>query len=390
MIISYFHGISYIISLLKLADMNNNNKNTTVLVGMSGGVDSSVAAAVLADQGYNVIGVTIKTYRYEDVGGNIGNESSCCSLDGINDARLVCDKLGIPHYVVDFTEPFDKNVIQYFIDEYLNGRTPNPCVMCNRTIKWEEMLKKADLVGAEYIATGHFAQVRKDEGTGRYVISRGKDADKDQSYAMWTLTQESLSRTIFPLGHLTKPEVRDLGRKFGLRTASKGESYEICFIPDNDYNRFLKTNVEGLEQRVDSGDIVMDGEIIGKHKGYPFYTIGQRKGLGLSSPEPVYVTRIDYRSNTIEVGKNTDLMHSSLIARDVNMLKYADLGGGRRVTAKIRYKDEGAPATAFDYENGQVRVVFDNPRRAITPGQSIVFYEENDVVGGAIITHVEK
>ncbi len=368
--------------------MKSNGKNTTVLVGMSGGVDSSVSAAVLVEQGYNVIGVTIKTYRYEDVGGNIGNESSCCSLDGINDARLVCDKLGIPHYVVDFTEPFDKNVIQYFVDEYLSGRTPNPCVICNRTIKWEEMLKKADLIGAEYIATGHFAQVRNDEQSGRYVVSRGKDANKDQSYAMWTLTQESLSRTIFPLGHLTKPEVRQLAEKFGLRTASKSESYEICFIPDNDYNRFLKNNVEGLKERVDGGDIVMEDEVIGKHKGFPFYTIGQRKGLGLSTPEPVYVTKIDYKSNTIEVGKHTDLMHTQMIARDVNMIKYSDWGEGRRVTAKIRYKDDGSEAVVYDGGNNSVKVVFDEPKRAITPGQSVVFYERDDVVGGGTIDQV--
>jgi len=370
--------------------MSTNNGNNTVLVGMSGGVDSSVAAAVLVDQGYNVIGVTIKTYKYEDVGGNIGNESSCCSLDGINDARLVCDKLGIPHYVVDFTEPFDKNVIQYFIDEYLTGRTPNPCVICNRTIKWEEMLKKADLVGARYIATGHFAQVRKDETTGRYVVSRGNDSNKDQSYAMWTLTQESLSRTIFPLGHLTKPYVRELASKYGLRTASKSESFEICFIPDNDYNRFLKKNVEGLEENVDGGDIVMDGEVIGKHKGFPFYTIGQRKGLGLSTPEPVYVTKIDYKNNTIEVGSNNDLMHTTLIARETNMVKYADWGDGRRVSAKIRYKDDGGEAVVYEQGNQRVKVIFDEPRRAITPGQSIVFYEGDDVVGGAIIDSVEE
>ena len=370
--------------------MNSINGNNTVLVGMSGGVDSSVAAAVLVEQGYNVIGVTIKTYKYEDVGGNIGNESSCCSLDGINDARLVCDKLGIPHYVVDFTEPFDKNVIQYFIDEYLSGRTPNPCVICNRTIKWEEMLKKADLVGAQYIATGHFAQVRKDEQTGRYVVSRGNDTNKDQSYAMWTLTQESLSRTIFPLGHLTKPEVRELAGKYGLRTASKSESYEICFIPDNDYNRFLKNNVEGLEERVDGGDIIMDGEVIGKHKGFPFYTIGQRKGLGLSTPEPVYVTKIDYKNNTIEVGKNDELMHTTLTARETNLVKYADWGKGRQVVAKIRYKDEGGKARVYDNGDGHVKIVFDEPRRAITPGQSIVFYEGDDVVGGAIIEKVEQ
>lgn len=368
--------------------MDRTKKNTTVLVGMSGGVDSSVAAAVLVEQGYNVIGVTIKTYNYEDVGGNIGNESSCCSLDGINDARLVCDTLGIPHYVMDFTAPFHDNVIQYFIDEYLNGRTPNPCVICNRTIKWEEMLKKADLIGAEYIATGHFARVRKDTQTGRYVISRGLDSQKDQSYAMWTLTQESLRRTIFPLGHMTKSEIRQLAVKFGLRTASKAESYEICFIPDNDYNRFLKNNIEGLEERVHGGDIIMDGKVVGKHKGYPFYTIGQRKGLGLSTPEPVYVTRIDYRNNVIEVGRNSDILHSSLLARNPNMIKYADWGGGRRVKAKIRYKDDGGYALAYDNGDGRVRVDFDEPRRAITPGQSVVFYEGDDVVGGAIIDEV--
>jgi tRNA-uridine 2-sulfurtransferase len=369
--------------------MNNKDRNTTVLVGMSGGVDSSVAAAILVDEGYNVIGVTIKTYRYDDVGGNIGNESSCCSLDGINDARLVCDKLGIPHYVVDFTQPFDQNVIRYFIDEYLTGRTPNPCVICNRTIKWEEMLKKADLVGAEYIATGHFARVRKDETTGRYVVSRGRDNNKDQSYAMWTLSQESLRRTIFPLGDLTKTEVRRLAERYGLQTASKSESYEICFIPDNDYNRFLKNNIEGLAERVEGGDIVMNGSVIGKHKGFPFYTIGQRKGLGLSMSEPVYVTRIDYKNNTIEVGRDADLMHSSLIAHEVNMLKYADWGEGRKVTAKIRYKDGGESALVHDYGDRRVRVIFDKPRRAITPGQSIVFYENDDIVGGAIIQRVD-
>jgi tRNA-uridine 2-sulfurtransferase len=368
--------------------MKNTNAHTTVLVGMSGGVDSSVAAAVLAEQGYTVIGVTIKTYRYEDVGGNIGNESSCCSIDGINDARLVCDKLGIPHYVVDFTEPFDKKIISYFIDEYMSGRTPNPCVLCNRTIKWEEMLGKADLVGAQYIATGHFARVRKDETTGRYVVSRGADRNKDQSYAMWALTQESLSRTIFPLGHLTKPEVRELAEKFGLRTASKAESFEICFIPDNDYNRFLKNNVEGLEERVDGGDIVMDGRVIGKHKGFPFYTIGQRKGLGISTPEPVYVTKIDYKNNVIEVGRNDAIMHSGLIARDCNLIKYDSWENGREVLAKIRYKDEGGDASVRALDDGRLRVSFSEPRRAITPGQSIVFYEGEDIVGGAVIEQV--
>ncbi len=357
---------------------------------MSGGVDSSVAAAVLVEQGYSVIGVTIKTYKYDEVGGNIGNESSCCSLDGINDARLVCDTLGIPHYVMDFTIPFKEKVIDYFIRDYLGGRTPNPCVICNRTIKWEEMLAKADLIGAKYIATGHFARVRKDSQTHRFVVSKGVDTRKDQSYAMWTLTQESLSRTIFPLGHLTKAEVRDLARSYGLRTAAKGESFEICFIPDNDYSRFLKDNVPGLDERVAEGKIISEGRVIGSHHGYPFYTVGQRKGLGLSTPEPLYVTAIDSGENVIVVGKNEDLMNSGLTAREVNLLKYADWGNGRSVTAKIRYKDDGAPAFVTDRGDGTIAVMFDEPRRAITPGQSVVFYEDDDLVGGAIIDRILK
>ena len=356
-----------------------------VVVAMSGGVDSSVVAALLVGEGYDVIGLTIKTYRYEDVGGNAGNESSCCSLDGIQDARSVASALGIPHYILDFSEAFGARVIDDFAAEYLRGRTPNPCVICNRTIKWEELLRKADALGASRIATGHYARVRQDPATGRYVVSRGADAAKDQSYALWALTQESLARTMFPLGGMTKAEVRDRAAAFGLRVASKGESYEICFIPDDDYGRFLKERDPDLARRVDGGDLVMDGRVVGTHRGYPFYTIGQRRGLGIASDRPLYVTGIDPARNRIEIGPQEALLHRGLTARSVNMVKYAGCTPPRAVNARIRYRDAGGEAVAADGGPGTLRVTFREPRRAITPGQSVVLYEGDDVVGGGII-----
>jgi tRNA-specific 2-thiouridylase len=351
-------------------------------------VDSSVVAAILVREGYDVVGLTIKTYRYEDVGGNSGNESSCCSLDGIQDARAVASLLGIPHYVLDFSEPFGKEVIGDFVAEYLKGRTPNPCVICNRKIKWEELLRKSDALGAGRIATGHYARVRRDEASGRYVVSRGMDAAKDQSYALWGLTQESLARTVFPLGEMTKTDARTRAAEFGLPVAGKGESYEICFIPDDDYERFLKERVPGLGERVSGGDVVMDGKVVGSHRGYPFYTIGQRKGLGVAGGEPLYVTGIDPGSNRIEIGTKDRLFHGSLTARSVNMVKYADCRTPRDVDARIRYKDQGGAARAVQADDGRLRVDFLEKRRAITPGQSVVLYEADDVVGGGIIDTV--
>ena len=359
-----------------------------IVVAMSGGVDSSVAAGMLVEQGYDVVGLTIKTYRYEDVGGNTGNESSCCSLDGINDARAVAAKLGFPHFVLDFSEPFGREVIDNFVGEYLSGRTPNPCVICNRKIKWEELLKKADALGAEAVATGHYARLRKDDATGRYVVSRGKDETKDQSYALWAVSQESLARTMFPLAGMTKPEARALAGRYGLPVAEKGESFEICFIPDNNYERFLKERVPGLAASVDGGEVLMDGKLIGTHSGFPFYTIGQRKGLGIAAAEPLYVTGIDPARNRVEVGTADRLLHRGLIARSVNMMKYESCRGPLRVDAKIRYKDQGGPAVITPLDGGRVRVEFDEKRRAITPGQSVVFYEGDDVVGGGIIDEI--
>jgi tRNA-specific 2-thiouridylase len=359
-----------------------------IVVAMSGGVDSSVAAALLVRQGYDVVGITIKTYKYEDVGGNIANETSCCSLDGINDARAVAARFGFPHYVLDFSERFGTEVIDDFVQEYLAGRTPNPCVICNRKIKWEELIRKSVSLGAELIATGHYARVRRNDDSGRWILSRGRDRSKDQSYALWGLSQDSLRRTLFPLAELTKPEVRATAEEVGLASARKGESFEICFIPDDNYERFLKERLPSLQGQVDGGELTMDGKVVGRHRGYPFYTIGQRKGLGVATGQAVYVTAIDRISNRVELGAERQLYRRALIARDVNMVKYEDCAETLRVTARVRYKDEGAPATVRRRPDGRVDVVFDTPRRAITPGQSVVFYEDDDLVGGGIIDEV--
>ena len=359
-----------------------------VIIGMSGGVDSSVAAALLVEQGYEVVGITLKTYNYEEVGGNSNGDSSCCSLDGINDARSVCLQLGIPHYVFDFSAPFKEFVINPFIEEYLAGNTPNPCVICNRHIKWEALIRKAKSLDADFVAMGHYARVEHDPQSGRHWISRGKDSWKDQSYALWGLTQESLSHTLFPLGDFTKEEVRQIAERFQLKTAQKGESYEICFIPDNDYARFLREKVQGLENKVADGDVVFENQIIGHHHGYPFYTIGQRRGLNVALGEPVFVKEIDAQKNRIMLGRDTDLYRRRFSTRSVNLMKAAELRAPQQVIAKIRYKDDGAPATLLPQPDGSMHVLFDEPRRAVTPGQSTVWYDGDDVFGGAIIDSI--
>ncbi|MGH2569565.1 MAG: tRNA 2-thiouridine(34) synthase MnmA, partial [Bacteroidota bacterium] len=357
------------------------------VAAMSGGVDSSVAAALLLEEGYNVIGVTMKTYEFDDVGGNIDNETSCCGLGAINDARMVAAQLGIPHYVVDFRKAFGKAVINNFVEEYLHGRTPNPCILCNRDIKWGELLRKAESLGAQYVATGHYAQLRYNNQRNRYLISRAHDLRKDQSYALWALTQQALSKTLFPLGNLSKTETRHLAQQYGLRTATKQESYEICFVADNNYERFLKERKPHLEPDVAHGEIVWDGTVVGTHRGFPFYTIGQRKGIGAFG-EPVYVTRIDSESNTIHVGRKSDLLHTVLIASNINLVGLEELKESVEVEAAIRYKDTQTPATVSPLEDGTVRVVFNEPKRAITPGQSVVFYQGNELLGGGMIERV--
>ena len=367
--------------------MSSDKENRAVVVAMSGGVDSSVAAALLLEQGYDVIGITMKTYNFDEVGGNLGNETSCCGLDAFNDARLVAVKLGIPHYVVDFTTPFGREVIDNFVEEYLQGRTPNPCIICNKKIKWGELLKKADALGAAFIATGHYARVWFDQRSGRYNIFRPVHKNKDQTYALWGLSQYALSRTLFPVGEMSKPQVREIAVKHGLKTATKEESYEICFVPDNDYRRFLGERTPQLDNQISEGDILRDGKVVGKHRGFPYYTIGQRSGIGAHG-ERVYVTGIDARNNTVMIGRYEDLLHTGLVAKDVNLIGLDSLNGGTRVQAQVRYKDTASPATVFAEDEDRIRVTFDEPKRAITPGQSVVMYDGERLVGGGVIERI--
>lgn len=365
--------------------MNSGKKK--IVVAMSGGVDSSVAAALLLEQGHDVIGVTMKTYAFDEVGGNLGNETSCCGLDAFNDARMVAVKLGIPHYVVDFTTQFEEHVIRNFVDEYFRGRTPNPCVICNREIKWGALIRKAESLGADTIATGHYARIRRMDADGRYAIARARDHNKDQSYALWTLSQENLSKTLFPLGDLTKPEVRALAMSYGLKTADKEESFEICFVADNNYRRFLRERDGAHHKSLAGGAIIRDGRQVGSHEGYPFYTIGQRSGIGAHG-ERVYVTDINADDNTISIGRNDDLFRTELIAGALNLVSVPVLRGPLSIVAKVRYKDEATSATVYPAEGNRCRVVFDTPKRAITPGQSVVLYDGELLLGGGIIEQV--
>jgi tRNA-uridine 2-sulfurtransferase len=354
-----------------------------VLVAMSGGIDSSVTALMLHEAGYEVIGITMKTWDYASAGGS-RKETGCCSLDSINDARMLAVDKGFPHYILDIRGEFGEHIINNFVEEYLAGRTPNPCVLCNTHIKWEALLKRADQLGCDFIATGHYATVR--EENGRYVISRGKDLNKDQSYVLWGLSQESLKRTIFPLGQFEKPAIRKMAAEAGYEElANKSESYEICFIPDNDYRSFLKRRVPELEAKVDGGDFVRtDGTIVGKHRGYPFYTIGQRKGLEIALGEPMFVLSINPETNTVVIGTKEELERQTMWVRDYNLVKYAKLPENYQALVKIRYKDAGTMATLTE-EDGKIRVVFHQPVTGVAPGQSAVFYEGDDLVGGGFI-----
>jgi len=362
----------------------------TVVVAMSGGVDSSVAAALLQEQGYNVIGVTMSLWDYDRVGGNLNMDSGCCSLDTLDDARCVSSNLGIPYYVVNFREEFEAAVSDNFIFEYLDGRTPNPCVRCNTYIKWGVLLKKAEELGADKIATGHYARVGFDESQGRFVLRRGIDNRKDQSYALWGIRQQGLAQTLFPAGEYTKPEIRDIARKIGLKTAEKQESQEICFIPDNDYSRYLKKQRPDLQALADGEIIDQQNNVIGRHKGFPFYTIGQRKGLGLSVPDPVYVTEIDAGANRVKVGFQKDLEHCGLIADNVNWVSFSPPTRPMQVQAKIRYNSPPEPALLTVQDDNAVKITFDRPQRAVTSGQSVVFYQDDLVVGGAVIQKALK
>ena len=353
-----------------------------VLVAMSGGVDSSLAAALLVEQGYDVIGATMQIWD-KDVREDDAENRGCCSLRAVDDARRVAEKIGIPYYVLNFRDMFKKTVIDYFIHEYGAGKTPNPCIACNRFVKFEGLLQKALALGAEYVATGHYARINYDEKLGKYTLSKGIDQTKDQSYALYHLNQDTLKHFLMPLGDYTKVRTRELAAEFGLSVANKPESQEICFVPNDDYKSFL---TEKSPNALKSGDIVdMQGNILGKHQGLPLYTIGQRKGLGIATGKPLYVVELNYEGNQVVVGSDQDVFGSELIATDLNFITIDTLEEAMTVSAKIRYGSREGIAIVTPLGGGMVNVKFNEPQRAITPGQSVVFYDGDMVIGGGII-----
>lgn len=359
------------------------SRNGKVLVAMSGGIDSTVTALMLHNQGYEVVGVTMKTWDYASAGGG-KKETGCCNLDSFNDARQAAVEHGFPHYVLDIREEFGGFVIENFVEEYIAGRTPNPCVLCNTHIKWSALLRRANALGCDYIATGHYVKVR--EENNRFVISKAKDLTKDQSYVLWGLGQECLSRSLYPLGDMLKTEVRQLAYDLGYKELSKkAESYEICFVPDNDYRGFLKRQIPTLEAEVAGGAFVLaDGKVVGKHRGYPFYTIGQRKGLEVTFGKPMFVTRIIPETNTVVLGEAHELQQSEMIVGGINMVKYDTIPDGMIATTKIRYRDAGSESILTN-DGGKLHVSFPHSVNSIAPGQSAVFYEGDDVIAGGII-----
>ncbi|MEO5572155.1 MAG: tRNA 2-thiouridine(34) synthase MnmA [Bacteroidia bacterium] len=359
------------------------SKHGRILVAMSGGIDSSVAAMMLHDEGYDVIGITMKTWDYAS-SGTSKKETGCCSLDSINDARAIAVEKGFPHYILDIRNEFGDFVIDNFVDEYMAGRTPNPCVLCNTHIKWEALIKRADMLECEYIATGHYANVRFEND--RYIVSRGLDHHKDQSYVLWGLSQKSLARTRFPLGKFRKTEIRMMAEEMRFsELAKKSESYEICFVPDNDYRAFLKHRVPELEEKLNGGNFVSTGgKVLGKHRGYPFYTVGQRKGLEIALGEPMFVTEIIPGTNTVILGNFEDLKKQEMWVRNINLVKYPFIENETEALTKIRYKDTGTLSTISKKEN-RMHVVFHQKVSAVAPGQSAVFYDGDDVIGGGFI-----
>lgn len=352
-----------------------------VVVGMSGGVDSSVAAYLLKEQGYDVIGVTMQIWQEESR--EIEEENGgCCGLSAVDDARRVASALEIPYYVMNFKKEFKEKVIDYFVQEYLNGRTPNPCIACNRYVKWESLLKRSMDIGADYIATGHYARVVRLEN-GRYTLKRSATLTKDQTYALYNLTQEQLKRTLMPVGEYTKEQVREIAEKMNLRTANKPDSQDICFVPDGDYASFIETEAS---LKIPEGNFVdLDGNVLGRHKGITHYTVGQRKGLGLSLGHPVFVLEIRPETNEVVIGSNEDSMSDTLRANQLNFMSIEDLDGKMRVWAKIRYNHKGAWCTIQKTGEDEVTCTFEEPQRAITPGQAVVFYDGEYVVGGGTI-----
>ena len=353
------------------------------LIAMSGGVDSSAAALLMKQAGYDCIGATMRLYDNETIG---AGDSTCCSLDDVEDARSVARRLGIPFHVFNFKSDFENMVIRNFVSCYEEGTTPNPCIQCNRHLKFDRFLRRAQELGCDYVVTGHYAQILQDPETGRYLLRKAADRHKDQTYVLYTLTQHQLAHTLLPLGSLTKAEARQIAEENGFVNARKRDSQDICFVPDGDYVEFLKrytgkTYPEGAY-------LDLQGNVVGRHKGAVCYTLGQRKGLGLAMGAPVYVCAKDMEKNTVTVGPNEALFSRALRADDWNWFPFPALTSPMRVTAKARYSQLEQPATVYPEEDGFARVVFDQPQRALTPGQAVVLYDGDTVVGGGTIREV--
>ena len=352
-------------------------KKKKVVIGMSGGVDSSVAAYLLKEQGYDVIGVTMQIWQEDK--DYTEREGGCCSLSAVDDARRVANKIGIPFYVMNFRDSFKEKVIDYFVQEYIDGKTPNPCIACNKHLKFDELLRKAQGIGADYVATGHYAKIEQDEN-GRYLLIRSDDDRKDQTYALYNFTQEQLAHTLMPCGEYTKDRIREIAKEIGLSVYNKKDSEEICFIPDNNHGRYIS---EARPLEVVPGNFVdKNGNILGQHKGIVYYTIGQRKGLGIALGRPVFVTDINPRTNEVVLGPEEDIFKTDLVAKDVNFIPFDKLEEPITVEAKVRYSGKPAEAVISPLRDGKVK------QRALTKGQSVVFYQGNKVVGGGIIAGI--